>query len=1133
MCPRLVVLCAVLACLASTSPAKIGRRPPPMASHNAISHQYSVHDLQHMRYVFKVSNDIDVDICKASGFYGDIAQPMFAHPYIQHYFYQPTGADATAAAKRRPTNASAPIAESATQIATTTNRRRRRTKAAKQRRRQQRAGTDSKSSRRGRKSLTARTKRVTKVQRSAKWRRSIVESTNANDGSSSSSTSTTMDTEMEIIMRHSERATTTSKRTTDTEDEIANERPGASRRRHRRAAIAKRENLWEHAVIPYEIESNFTGDQRALFKQAMQHWENHTCIRFIERDSAGSVNRQLGHDNYVLFTVRPCGCCSYVGRRGNGPQAISIGRNCDTFGVVVHEIGHAVGFFHEHTRPDRDQHVRVLTENIAYGRSNNFQRMPDEQIDSLGQPYDFESIMHYADNQLARAPGLRTLELLNGADAQQFGAEIGQRRSLSVGDIVQANLLYRCAVCGHTLLESRGAFAVPAAAAAGGKPLACEWRIVATAGERIVLRVSELRLGADCELNYVEVRDGYWSGAPVIARLCGGDDSEPAELQSTGNRMLITLRTQAKATASTAAPVPFAASYETICGGDLFVNETSGRIESPNYPSNYLPDRECVWRLSVPAANQVALQFQSFDIEAHTDCALDALEIRDGAGADAPLLGRYCGFRMPAPVHSTGAHLWVRFRSDRSTERAGFSATILRERDECALGEHSCQHGCVNTAGSYRCTCADGFDLHSNEQTCETSCGRVIELDDETATTGTIVSPSFPDLYPSNKECVWEIRAPAARRITLNFTHFDLEDYAFQSRDCDADSLAIDSLGADGDVDTAHGVHCGSRRFETVLSSTGRLRLVFRSDRTIQKGGFALIYALDVDECAAANNGGCMHECRNTIGSFRCSCGPGTVLHANGLDCVQQGVDCRYEIAAPAGRVASPNWPLAYPPDAHCRWHFRTVPGHRVQFQFEQFDVEPADEACDYDRVSFYDGGGANPFALGVFCGRRRSLPTVQSSTGDLVMEFSSDASGQRAGFEGAHSTVCGGRFMASDRPQRIYSHVAWPSEAYGGRQNCEWVLMAPEYGQVLRLSFEEFEVGAEGTCADEFVEVIDGENDFDGEQRGRYCGGRVPPTQVSSAEVMMLRFVADVERGSRGFVMTYVAVDAVAGNFL
>ena len=40
-----------------------------------------------------------------------------------------------------------------------------------------------------------------------------------------------------------------------------------------------------------------------------------------------------------------CRCCSFVGKRGNGAQAISIGKNCDKFGIVVHELGHVVGFW--------------------------------------------------------------------------------------------------------------------------------------------------------------------------------------------------------------------------------------------------------------------------------------------------------------------------------------------------------------------------------------------------------------------------------------------------------------------------------------------------------------------------------------------------------------------------------------------------------------------------------------------------------------------------------------------------------------------------------------------------------------------------------------------------------------------
>jgi len=76
--------------------------------------------------------------------------------------------------------------------------------------------------------------------------------------------------------------------------------PAHRRGRMRRAATARKERVWDHGVIPYEIDGNFSGAHKALFKQAMRHWENFTCIKFVER-------MQREHPNYILFTERPCG----------------------------------------------------------------------------------------------------------------------------------------------------------------------------------------------------------------------------------------------------------------------------------------------------------------------------------------------------------------------------------------------------------------------------------------------------------------------------------------------------------------------------------------------------------------------------------------------------------------------------------------------------------------------------------------------------------------------------------------------------------------------------------------------------------------------------------------------------------
>ena len=77
------------------------------------------------------------------------------------------------------------------------------------------------------------------------------------------------------------------------------------------------------------------------------------------------------------------------------------------------------------------------------GQQYNFNKLTPLEVNSLGEEYDYGSIMHYARNTFARATYVDTI-LPRKKPEMVVRPEIGQRVRLSPGDIAQANKLYRC-----------------------------------------------------------------------------------------------------------------------------------------------------------------------------------------------------------------------------------------------------------------------------------------------------------------------------------------------------------------------------------------------------------------------------------------------------------------------------------------------------------------------------------------------------------------------------------------------------------------------------------------------------------------------------------------------------------------
>lgn len=183
---------------------------------------------------------------------------------------------------------------------------------------------------------------------------------------------------------------------------------------------------WPGGVIPFRPPpGTMPSSQRRDIRRAMRMWARLTKVRFVRRE------RQ---EDFVFFKPWQ-GCGSYVGRIG-GAQPVLLHSLCSR-GAILHELGHAIGLYHEQSRTDRGQHVRIRWRNIQAGQRYNFRTYEARGLPGrdIGR-YAVRSVMHYGSYYFSKN-GRPTIVRLGG------GLITPNRSKPVKRDILAVNRMYR------------------------------------------------------------------------------------------------------------------------------------------------------------------------------------------------------------------------------------------------------------------------------------------------------------------------------------------------------------------------------------------------------------------------------------------------------------------------------------------------------------------------------------------------------------------------------------------------------------------------------------------------------------------------------------------------------------------
>ncbi|XP_077993791.1 cubilin-like [Glandiceps talaboti] len=672
----------------------------------------------------------------------------------------------------------------------------------------------------------------------------------------------------------------------------------------------------------------------------------------------------------------------------------------------------------------------------------------------------------------------------------------------------------------------------------------CTWTITVEPGQTITVAFGTLALEEheNCSFDYLEILDGLTESSTSLGKWCSS--ITPSPVTTSGPYAYIHFHSDAT-NSDDGFHVTWVAGNTATCGGRL--TDESAVIISPDWPNAHPHSEECIWVVEVPEGAEVTFKMTDIDLEAHSNCLYDYVEVRDGVDETGAFMGRYCGNSVPPPVTSSSNQLWIKFYSDGSVAGTGFRAEYF------------------------------------------VACGGVY-----TETSGEFTTPYFPDAYPNDKTCEYVIQQLPGYVITLTFVTFDIEG----STDCIFDYVEIrDGQTIDSPLISKL---CGTSVPAPIISTQNNMYVRFVSDGSLSNHGFRATYTIS----EGGTSGECGGSFTDPIGIFTSPSHPDSYPH--GLSCayvidveegyiirltfnsfqLEQHSLCNYDYVAvydnctqegcglrgkycgsqtpptitsisnvmtvlfvsdgsisydgfsasyvsldasstcggdvvlPSGSVMSPNYPDIYPGSQECIWIITAQAGNQIMVNISDIDIE-YHSLCNYDYLEIRNGGYASSPLIGTFCGTEAN-PSVFASHGNrLYIKFKVDSSVGGRGFRidyDATSTGCGAELSGASGS---FTSPNYPMP-YGHNAECAYMIRVAA-GSIITLYFAEFDLERHSNCAYDYVRVYDGDSEA-ADQIGNVCGDQIPLPISSTSNVMYIKFRTDFSNSGNGFYASYHA---------